>query len=237
MDEIAIKKGYDDFLTIISTEKRIIEVIEGRDNESVKPVLKKMLENMLIESITIDMSKSYNSAIKEVIPSAIKIIDRFHIIKNLNKNLVDKNKQSYKTLPEEERKKYSKIWNLLCKSPKNLSKKGRKLVKEYLEYNPIMQPIYLLVTKFREILFKSRQKSKEIIENELKNWMNDALLSLPDFCTTLKNWFEGIVNACIYRYSNARQEGLNNLIKLVKRRGRGYSNTLAFKLRIQAESS
>jgi transposase len=183
------------------------------------------------------MSKSYNAAIKEVMPSVTRIIDRFHIVKNLNKNLVDLQKKSYKTLPEDERERYSRIWRLLCKSPKDLTKKTSKLVKEYLEYNTSMKPIYLLVLKFRTILFESKRKTKEIVEMELRNWIDEASIHLSDFCKTLINWLDGIVNACIYSYSNARQEGLNNLIKLVKRRGRGYNNTTAFKLRIQAESS
>lgn len=237
IDEISLKKGYDDFLTVISNEDRVLEVIDGRDNDSVKPILEKIAGNTIIESVTIDMSKTYNSVIKAVIPTVTKIIDRFHIMKNLNKNMIDINKKSYKMLPKDERKPYSKIWQLLCKSPKDLNKNGNRLIKAYLEFNPDMKPVYLLVQEFREILLKSKHKIKEIIELDLKNWINKASTCLGEFCKTLTNWFDGIVNACIYPQSNARQEGLNNLIKLVKRRGRGYSNITNFKLSIQAESS
>lgn len=181
IDEVALKKGYNDFLTVISNEDRILELIDGRDNNSVKPILEKIAENSIVETVTIDMSKPYNSVIKDVIPTSTKIIDRFHIMKKLNENMININKKSYKILPKEERKPYSKIWQLLCKSSKDLNKNGSKLLKAYLKFNPDIMPIYKLVQEFREILLKSKNKTREVIELKLKNWIDKAFSYLESF--------------------------------------------------------
>ena len=52
---------------------------------------------------------------------------------------------------------------------------------------------------------------------------------------TLKNWFDLILNYFVERWTNAFAEGVNNKIKLIKRRAFGYTNFDHFRLRILVE--
>jgi hypothetical protein len=51
------------------------------------------------------------------------------------------------------------------------------------------------------------------------------------FLVTLKNWFELILNYFIERWTNAFAEGVNNKIKLTKRRAFRFTNFDHFRLR------
>ncbi len=42
-----------------------------------------------VETVTRDFSKSYKTAISEVLPDARQIVDRFHILKNLTENMTE----------------------------------------------------------------------------------------------------------------------------------------------------
>ena len=62
-----------------------------------------------------------------------------------------------------------------------------------------------------------------------------GLEKLQKFLTTLANWREWILNYFHERITNGFAEGLNNRIKLIKRRAFGYTNLEHFRLRILTE--
>jgi hypothetical protein len=55
--------------------------------------------------------------------------------------------------------------------------------------------------------------------------------AFQSFVTTLRNWHDYILNYFHERWSNGFAEGMNNKIKLLKRRGFGYTNFDHFRLR------
>lgn len=62
-----------------------------------------------------------------------------------------------------------------------------------------------------------------------------GLKSFQGFVTTLRNWRDYILNYFHERWSNGFAEGMNNKIKLLKRRGFGYTNFDHFRLRVLVE--
>lgn len=55
--------------------------------------------------------------------------------------------------------------------------------------------------------------------------------ALNNFVKTVKNWKEGILNYFLERATNAFAEGINNAIKLLKRKAYGFRNFENFRLR------
>ena len=125
------------------------------------------------------MCAPFAKAIREAIPNAEIVLDRFHIIKLLDKRLWSLNKKTFNNLEEKDRKRFSEIRYLLSKNRKQLLKWEKRQIKDYLRLNKEMK--------------------------------------------------------CIYKENNARQEGINNKIKMMKRRGYGYRNWLNFEFRIYGE--
>ena len=58
---------------------------------------------------------------------------------------------------------------------------------------------------------------------------------LAKFVTTLRNWWEEILNYFIERITNGFVEGLNGALRTIMRIAFGYRNFLNFKLRAFAE--
>ena len=86
IDEIAVKKGYSGYMTIISSHfegrKTILKVIKGKKKEDVALFLRtipKPLRKTIIAVCT-DMYDGYVNAAKEVFGSTVPVvIDRYHL--------------------------------------------------------------------------------------------------------------------------------------------------------------
>lgn len=98
-----------------------------------------------------------------------------------------------------------------------------------------MKCIYWKIQGFREILFNFQGYKHGFVSEKLAQWIEGTRKYFGKFIKTLESWWHEVVNACIYKESNARQEGINNKIKALKRRGFGYRNWLNFEYRIYGE--
>jgi transposase len=88
VDEIAVKKGHTDFVTIVTSRTDgklgILAVLQGREKKTVKKFIKsipkKLREN--IQGVCSDMYEGFVNAAKEVLGENVSIvIDRFHVAK------------------------------------------------------------------------------------------------------------------------------------------------------------
>lgn len=235
IDEIAHKKGQGQFMTIISDEENVRETVIGKSSDDIIKKLLSIPNISEIKKACIDMCSPFAKAIRKVIPNAEIVLDRFHIIKMLNKYLWNLNKKSFKELDEEGRKRFSQIRYLLSKARRELSSDEKRLIKGYLQFNKEMRCAYWKIQGFRKILFNYQGSKHSFVSEKLTQWLVGTTKYFAKFVKTLKKWWNEVVNACIYKESNSRQEGLNNKIKALKRRGFGYRNWLNFEYRIYGE--
>jgi transposase len=232
LDEIALKKGHSHFETVIYTETEVLETMCGKQSADLQAVLREIPGIQNIKTVCMDMCSAFADAVRQVMPEAEIVLDRFHIIKLLNKKLDKLRIKLYGSLEEAIQVRYKSIRFLLFKDRKELLPSEKRLVKDYLQLNREMKAIYWLVQDFRKILFGSKERTQASIA--LMNWGDRARKYLGHFVKTLNTWWDGVVNACIFPLSNGRAEGINNKIKLIKRLGYGFRNRLNFKRRIQA---
>lgn len=87
VDDWAYRKGqkYGTLICDLETHA-IIDVLEGRDSETLEKWLKGRSD---IEIVSRDRASAYSSAVGKVLPEAVQIADRFHITKNLLEALND----------------------------------------------------------------------------------------------------------------------------------------------------
>lgn len=108
IDEIALKKGRKNYILIISSpdDSTIIDVLPNRKKETLINWFSNLTPSQRsnIQEVTIDMWEPYQDAVKEVLPLAEIIIDRFHVQKNLNSALDKTRKEINKTLDPEVKK-------------------------------------------------------------------------------------------------------------------------------------
>lgn len=87
IDEFSIKKGRGYMTVVIDLETgQIIHAVEGRDKRSILPFLRKLAKKAVnLVAMAMDMSGSYESAVREVLPKIDVVFDHFHVMALLSK--------------------------------------------------------------------------------------------------------------------------------------------------------
>ncbi len=91
LDEFSKKKGKRKFATVVSDIDKgsLLEVIDSHKSDDIIEVLpaqpQEMREN--VKEVSVDMWGGFPKVIKEVFPNTLIVIDRFHVMKLVNKSL------------------------------------------------------------------------------------------------------------------------------------------------------
>ena len=198
-------------------------------------------QRLAVKFIILDMFEPYYLLLKKIFPNAILITDKFHVValasnalKNTRVKCMKKDKKNYNKLKH--------YWKLIQKFEDDLDKDNKKYSnhfgKEITDYDIVS---YIINTN------KELKATYEVYQGILRSIKNkDANLfcnivssnheSISEYMkTTLKslNKFSyHIIMSFNYNFNNGIIEGINNLIKCIKRIAFGYKSFYDFKTRI-----
>jgi transposase len=228
IDEISMRKGHQDFVTVVGDIDRgkLIEVIDSHKQEDIIEALKQQpLEvREQVEEVSVDMWGGFPKVVIKVFPNAVIIFDRFHVMKpvNVELNLIRKQAQILV--------RGSKF--ILLKNGDDLSESEKRKLDDILSRSKRLRSAYEWKEEFREIY----ETSTTVEEGKLRlsEWLNKAESVYCDAITTIRNHLDGICNYFIHRTTSGVMEGINNRIKLIKRQAYGFVNFDNFRARLLA---
>ena len=191
----------------------------GRTEKNVIEWLKKLKHPESVEAVCVDMWQPYVSAVEAVLPRAVLVIDRFHVIKAAEEsvNAVRRSLQLPKKVKDAMRKDASLF---LCSIDK-LSKAEWRKLEGYLKMDEKLEHTYYLAQELLE--FYHIRGYDEALEY-LCAWeshVHRSGIELPVY-ETVCNWLPYILNYFRFRITNGRTEGRNNLIRQIDRMGYHY---------------
>ena len=236
IDEIAIRKGYSDYLTIITSRKngktRLLGIIKGRKKKHIKRFLKSVPTKLkkTVIAVCVDMYKGYVNAAKEVFKKAAIIVDRYHVVK-LYRAALDKFRQKIlaelkRNLSESEYEAIKNVTNILRRGKEYLSKEDKEKVEAIFSHSFSLSEAYRLALALTHI-FNTHMTVEEALE-KFADWIADVrktkLTCFNKFIKTLNKFKQEIANYFIERQTSGFVEGLNNKIKVLKRRCYGIFN-------------
>ena len=237
LDEISLLKGHKDFVTIVSTrneakEPVVLAVLKGREKKTVVEFLKSIPEHLraTVEQACTDLYDGFANAVKEVLPPVKLVADRFHVAKLYRAAVDDLRKQEMKELKKILRQEqYAGLKGVMWKLRRNfddLSEEDKQLLELLFECSPALRQAHALREKLTAIFEQklSKEKATSLILAWTEEVKQSGLTCFNKFLGTLENWLEEITNYFISRLSSGWVEGLNNKIKVLKRRSYGLSN-------------
>jgi len=123
---------------------------------------------------------------------------------------------------------------LLLKNRKNVRRKDhRRQLKELLALNETINTVMILKEKLKHIWSYS---SPTWAKKALDNWCALARTlkhpSVTSFAKMLERYQYGILNHCEYPIHTGKLEGVNNKIKVIKRKAYGFHDLRYFTLKI-----
>ena len=241
IDEISLKKRHRQFVLVISdiTRKCILTVLPDREKKTLENWLDGLSpeERKAIHFVSIDMWTPYHQAARNKLPHAQVVVDRFHVMKQLNTRLTQLRTEHQKGLSPEMRSEIKGSRWILVRNRSELSSIEEEKLKKVLELCPELRILYLLKEEFRRIFEKVHCRDKAA--RFLSAWILKATYNgnkyLAKFVTTLRNWWEEILNYFIEGITNGFVEGLNGALRTIMRIAFGYRNFVNFRLRAFAE--
>ena len=235
IDEFAIRKGHVYKTIVVDLDTgRIIHVGDGKGKAALEGFWKRVKRNKVkIEIVTSDLSAAFIASVMENAPDAVHVYDKFHVAKLVNEAVDAVRRNVYAQEADLEKRKIIKgsRWLLLTKDKDIFDDEKKKRLDNILETNtPIFHAYYL-----REDLDQIwMQDSKEEAERQLAYWCERAretkLKPFIKVANTLMARRTGILAWYDAPVTNAMLEGINNKIKVMKRRAYGYRDDEYFTL-------
>lgn len=228
IDEISMRKGKGSLVTVVSDieEGNLIEMIDShRQPDIIEALIKQPFDvREQVEEVSIDMWGGFPKVREQVFPNAKIVIDRFHVMKAVNKDL---NKLRRAVGITDRGSKY-----LLLSNRSNLNVEQIQRLAVTLKKSECLRIAYEMKEEFREIY--ETNMTVKIAQEKFKTWLNYASLFFKESASTIVNHFEGICNYFLNRTTSGVMEGINNRIKLIMRQGYGFSNFDNFRDRVLA---
>ena len=237
IDEISLKKGYKDYVTLITRrigdKTRIIAVLKGREKETVKAFFLSIPKHLVrtIIAVCADMYDGYINAVKESLGSHIPVIvDRFHVAKLYRKSLVSLRKKELKrlkkTLSEKEYGALKPAIRILCHNKEYMTLEEKRITEPLFKHSPLLKVAYELCCRLTGI-FNGNFSVEEACE-KINEWISavegSKVTCFNKFIQTLKKYKQEIVEYFQDRHTSGFVEGFNNKVKVLKRRCYGIFN-------------
>jgi transposase len=237
IDEIALKKGHRDFIAVISAyingTLQVIGLLDERTKAAVEKFFSSIPKRLrrTVKVVCSDLYQGFIGAAKAVFGQRVLICaDRFHIAKLYREGLETLRKREWRrlrrTLSNADLNQFKNVHWILRHRRADLTADERRILNRLFARSPTLKDAYeaceALTAIYDSHLSKGQGKRK------LRGWMqrvtNRKLTCFDRFLGTLNTHFEEITNYFVGRHTSGFVEGLNNKLKVLKRRGYGITN-------------
>ncbi len=236
-DAIALKKGQREYVVIVSARLAdgrlaLLAVLPNREKDTLVAFLRSIPETLrqTIHTIGSDMFASYLLAARAELPDVCTVIDRFHVAKQYRDEVDKLRTQELKRLKQELPKALDQtlkghLW-AFRKDQADLNPDEQTVLERLFSYAPQLALAYAFREELTAIF--NMQISKAEAQVKILEWIErvrqSGLHGLDNFLNTLSGWWEAITNYFVNRESSGFVEGLNNKLKVLKRRCYGIFN-------------
>ncbi len=205
-------------------EQTLLDLLPSRRYDRVATYLLHLSKPQAVRWVTMDMWRPYREAVRDALPQARIVVDKFHVIRMANAGLDGVRKQLRLSLSAKERKTLMHDRFLLLRRPHDLQPMEQVLVESWTRNLPLLGDAYQAKEAFFAIY---EAPSQALAERAYQDWEKSLSKELEAFfsplTTAMHNWHDEIFAYFDQPVTNAYTESANNLIRAMQRLGRGYS--------------
>jgi len=231
IDEVSYRKGHK-YVSVIADHRTgdPAWIAEGKSRETVGAFFDELgpERSEKVAIVTMDMSAAFFEEVKARAPNAQIAFDPFHVVKLANEAVHDVRRTEarvQKGSTEATVLKGSR-WALL-KAPENLLPTEKVKLAAVAALNARVFRSYLLKEELRALYRCGEQVAPAHLDAWLAWASRSKLRPFVKLARTLRKYRDGILAAIRFGLSNARLEGLNNKIGVLKRRAYGFHSAAA----------
>ena len=238
VDEIQVKLGHVYMTLVYQIDnhcRRLLWMGEGRTEEvldSFFDLFSSCLSS--VQYVCSDMWRPYLNVIKSRLPTAVNILDRFHIVQNLNKAMDQVRREETRDLKAKGYEPHltGTRWCFL-KNACNLTSKQAERLKETLKYNLKSTKAYLLKEDFQRLWsINQPARATKFIDQWCSRVMYSKIEPMKKFARSMRRHKPLILNyfKAKKQFSSGAVEGMNSFAKLAMRKSFGFKTKKALKI-------
>lgn len=239
IDEVCIERGHRYLTVVLDLDSgAVVFVGEGKGAEALDPFWKRLRRSRArIEAVATDMSPAYIRAVRDHLPEATLVFDRFHVVKLMNDKLSDLRRELQREAEAKQKGVLKGTRWLLLKNPGTLDRARNETARleEALQLNAPLAAAYYLKEDLRRLW---DHPDKDVAARFLEDWIRRAratgIKQLRQMANTLSLHRHGLLAYYDVPITSGPLEGTNTKIQLLKRQAYGYRDREFFKLRIYA---
>lgn len=238
IDEIALKKGQNDYMTVVLDydSGRVVWMGLGHGVATLDGFFGEMPAEVRagIQAVAIDMWDPYIKAIRQWCPKAEIVFDLFHVVRAFNRIIDDIRNEEFRKADPPGRVTLRGSKYLFLKNWGNLPRPQRIRLNEILSINERLNTLYWLKDLLPHIWGYHRPGwASKMLDEWCSVARQDGHPKLATFAGRLENYRYGILSHCRHSMHTSRIEGVNNKIKVIKRVAYGFHDPEYFALKVK----
>ena len=198
-----------------------------------------------ISHVSIDLSASYAKAVRDALPNAVLVADRYHLVALANKTLTQVRQRVIRESQGRRGRKSDPAWaarrRLLTGHERLRPEAFAKMWNSLIDTGDAGVQIlgaYVVKEELRSLLaLAGTNPERHIIRTRLDSFYRHAAATdAPEahrLAATIEDWWPAIESGILTGYSNARSEGYNRLAKHQGRNAFGFRNPVNQRRRIR----
>jgi len=207
------------------TERTIFAVLEKRDKKTVLAHLKAMPQREKVALVTMDMWRPYFDSVREALPQAAVVVDKFHVVRMASQAMEQVRKALRAGLEAKARRRLMHDRFILLRRAKDLDEEQKATLAGWSAMFPKLAEAYRLKEAFYDIWDIPKKADALAAYEAWERSITDRelLTAYRPLLTAMLNWREQVFAYWDHRATNALTEALNGIAKAAERAGRGYS--------------
>jgi len=238
IDEFAVRKGHK-YMTVVMNWQtgQVLYVGLGRASEVLDIFWRKINRwKSSILAVAMDMWPAYIKSVSDYLPKAEIVYDWFHVVKMINHGIDQLRRKVYQDeLTQQQRQVLKGSRWVLLKRGYNLdaNRHEHERLQEALTLNqPLATAYYLKEDLVQWWHCPNKKSALRFLEDWCQRARASGITILAKLANTIARARTGLLAWYDHPISTGPLEGLNNKIKVLKRRAYGYRDLEYFKLKI-----
>lgn len=204
--------------------RTVVDILHNRNKATVTKYLKAFNGKDDVQYVAMDMWRPYRDAVREVMPDAKIVIDKFHVVRMANVAMESIRKSLRASLEPKDRRGLMHDRFVLLKRRDTLNMEEALKLSGWVNSYPELGVAYNLKETFFEIWNADDREQAESLYGLWKGNIPPQFAGVFEPITrAMENWHEEIFSYFDHPVTNAYTESLNSLIRVMNRLGRGYS--------------
>jgi transposase len=229
------------FVTVVlnADTGELLHMNKGKKGDSFSSFLRILTpdQKASIQAVGMDRAGSYKKAVREYLPDADIVFDRFHLVANIGKAVNEVRRSEQAKASEEDNKFIKGSRYLLLTNSENLPSEKQGKLDDLIMMNEAISTAYILKEQFQTVYV---YKTEGWARRYLDRWCGMAREScLTPFIRLAKGFEKGmaqIVSYIKHRITSGKIEGFNNLISRFIHRACGITNLSYLYARLRHDS-